>query len=158
LPPDTTQAQAVTEVLARAVVSIGPYRSTRQIIRALPIGDRDYLSMKLNQLTFGRRAELVLTCDACGKKMDADFDLEAIPVAERPQQAEYVLRVEDEAEVRFRLASRRGSRDGHERSGAADPCLLDDTAERCPRRQSSARSRDRTGLPASGRQRRCDVP
>jgi hypothetical protein len=127
LPPDTTQAQAVTEVLARAVVSIGPYRSTRQIIRALPIGDRDYLSMKLNQLTFGRRAELVLTCDACGKKMDADFDLEAIPVAERPQQAEYVLRVEDEAEVRFRLPRGEDHETVTNAAALLTRCLLDDT-------------------------------
>lgn len=103
LLPSTGQAHALTEALARAVVSIGPYRATREIVRALPVGDRDYLAMKLTQFTFGRRVELVLTCDACGKKMDADFDLDAVPVAERPQQAEYALRVDDEDDVRFRL-------------------------------------------------------
>ena len=103
LPLDTKQAQAVTEILARVVVSIGPYRATREMVRALPVGDRDYLAMKLHQITFGRRVELVLTCDGCGKRMDADFDLDAIPVAERPQQAEYVLRGDDEDDVRFRL-------------------------------------------------------
>ena len=127
LSPDTTQAQAVTEVLARVVVSIGPYRSTRQIIRALPIGDRDYLSMKLNQLTFGRRVELVLTCDACGKKMDADFDLDAVPVAERPQRVEYVLPVDDEDDVRFRLP--RGADQEATTNAAAllARCLVGDT-------------------------------
>jgi hypothetical protein len=103
LPSSTRQAHAVTDVLARVVVSIGPYRATREIVRALPIGDRDYLAMKLIQVTFGRRVELVLTCDACGKKMDADFYLDAVPVAERPQQAVYVVRVDDEDDVRFRL-------------------------------------------------------
>ena len=103
LPLDTRQAQAVSELLARVVVSIGPYRATREIVRALLVADRDYLAMKLHQITFGRRVELVLTCGACGKKMDADFDLDAVPVAERPQQAEYVLREDDEGDVRFRL-------------------------------------------------------
>ena len=103
LPPDTRQAHAVTEVLARVVVSIGPYRATREVVRALPVGDRDYLAMTLIQISFGRRVDLVLTCNACGKKMDADFDLDAVPVAERPQRVEYVLRVDDEEDVRFRL-------------------------------------------------------
>jgi hypothetical protein len=103
LPPDTRQAHALTDVLARVVVSIGPYRGTRETVRALPVGDREYLAMKLFQISFGRRVDLVLTCNACGKKMDADFDLDAVPVAERPQQAEYVLHVDGEGEVRFRL-------------------------------------------------------
>jgi hypothetical protein len=127
LPLATTQARAVTEVLARAVVSIGPYRATRETVRALPVGDRDYLAMKLSQLTFGRRVDLVLTCDACGKKMDADFDLDAVPVAERPQQAEYVLRVEDESALRFRLPRGEDQETATSAVALLTRCLLDGT-------------------------------
>jgi hypothetical protein len=103
LPLETTQARAVTEVLARVVLSVGRHRATREIVRALPVGDRDYLAMKLRQITFGSRVELVLVCAACGGRMDADFDLESVPVAEHPQQPEYILRIEGEGELRFRL-------------------------------------------------------
>jgi hypothetical protein len=126
LPPETTQAQAVTDVLTRVVVSIGPSRATRDMVRALPVGDRDYLVMKLSQITFGRRVELVLTCDACGEKMDADFDLDAIPVAERPQQAEYVLRI-DEDDVRFRLPRGEDQETAGSAAALLARCLVDET-------------------------------
>lgn len=103
LPSATTQAHAATEILVRTVKSIGPYRATREVVRALPLGDRDYLVMKLRQITFGSRIELVLDCPACGGRMDVDFDLESVPVEARPQQLEYRLRVEGGLDLRFRL-------------------------------------------------------
>jgi hypothetical protein len=103
LPFATTEVHAATEILARTVRSVGEYRVTRELVRALPVADRDYLIMKLRQITFGSRVELVLDCPACGAPMDIDFDLDSVPVEARPQQPEYRLRTEEGPELRFRL-------------------------------------------------------
>jgi hypothetical protein len=129
LPAETTQARGVTEVLARVVVSIGPYRATREMIRGLTVGDRDYLAMKAGEMAFGGRVELVLTCEVCGEKMDADFDLDAVPVIERPQQAEYIVQLDGDA-LHFRLP--RGADQEEVASVAAllDRCLVGESAGR----------------------------
>ncbi len=130
LPADMTQARGVTEALARVLVSVGPYPATRDLVRELPIGDRDYLAMTVGRMGFGRRVEMVLNCNACVEKMDDDFDLDAVPVVERPQQAEYVLHADDGGEVRFRLP--RGADQEAAASAAAllDRCLVGASAGR----------------------------
>lgn len=94
-----TEAVLVTALLHRTVERIGPYRPTEEMIRSLPVGDRDYLILKLRRITFGSRVELILTCPRpeCARKMDIDFDLDSIPVERRPIRPFYTATLSDEA-------------------------------------------------------------
>jgi hypothetical protein len=115
LPGSTSRAAFVTELLRRCVARIGDRRLTRGVARELTVGDRDYLVLKLYEVTFGGKAALVLACPhaACGAKMDLDLVIAEIPVDVKPVEASYLLRVEapEEAaepesravEVEFRL-------------------------------------------------------
>jgi hypothetical protein len=101
------QAQLVTELLARCVERVGPELADHGIVRSLTVADRDFLLLKLHQITFGNRVERVLSCPKpeCGAKMDATFDLSAIPIKERPRQRSYVLPLGEapRREILFRL-------------------------------------------------------
>ena len=89
LAPDASVATAVTMILSLAVRTIGPYRTTPAMASALLPADRDYLLRRLWGVTFGGRIALVLTCPFCSTEMDADIDIDSIPVRARPQQRSY---------------------------------------------------------------------
>ena len=88
-----TEAALVTALLQRTLERIGPHRATQEMIRSLPVGDRDYLMLKLRRITFGKRVEVILHCPRpeCGKKMDIDFDLDQIPVERMPTRPSYTM-------------------------------------------------------------------
>ncbi|MBI3803972.1 MAG: hypothetical protein HY282_09460 [Nitrospirae bacterium] len=88
-----TEATLVTALLGRCVTRIGPYRPTEPLLRSLAVGDRDYLMLRLRQITFGPRVEMTLVCPRplCAKKMDADLDLAQISVAPRPMAPHHTL-------------------------------------------------------------------
>jgi hypothetical protein len=77
------------------------------MIRELTLGDTDFLLLRLWELTFGDRVELVLRCprDHCGAKMHVDFTLEAVPLEPCPQLPSYRMRVPEgpTRELCFRL-------------------------------------------------------
>jgi hypothetical protein len=91
LPHTVPEPVAVTELLSRCVKRIGSLRATRDLLRRLSIGDRDFLMLQLRRMTFGAKAEVVLTCPnpGCNEKMDAAFTLDEIPVQTREPQATY---------------------------------------------------------------------
>ncbi len=106
LPLTTPESQVVSGLLARCVSRIGPGAPARDTVRELCAGDREWLVLRLWQLTLGDRVELTLTCPrpSCGARMDVDFALSGLPVEDRPQQAEYHLAArEGGVEARFRL-------------------------------------------------------
>jgi hypothetical protein len=108
VPLATPEPVVVTELLTRCVERIGLSAPGHDTIRDLPAGDREWLVLRLWRLTFGDRVDLTLHCPrtACGARLDVDFAISALPVDERPQQAEYRLteRVDGtEFRVRFRL-------------------------------------------------------
>jgi hypothetical protein len=104
LSPRTPLVGVVTELLLRCVGQLGGSRPTPEVVRLLPVGDRDYLVLRLHQLSFGDRMEMTLTCPrpACGAEMDVDFQLGAIPVRQAPQRPSHRLE-HDGRELRFRL-------------------------------------------------------
>jgi hypothetical protein len=104
LPPGTPLVGVVTELLLRCLGRLGPSPPTPEVVRLLPVGDRDYLVLRLHQLSFGDRMELTLACPrpGCRAELDADFQLGAIPVREAPQRPGYPLE-HDGRELRFRL-------------------------------------------------------
>lgn len=106
----------VSAVLARCVRRIGEIEPvTPRLARRLLVADRQYLLLKLRQVTFGDRVQGRAACPwpGCGEGVDVDFSLADVPVRglEEPA-AELRMRLSPQAsadeddrglEVRFRL-------------------------------------------------------
>lgn len=130
LPGETTQVRIAAALLARCVRRIGARPVAPAMIRELTVSDADFLLLRLWELTFGDRVELVLRCPrtACGAKMDVDFTLQAVPVEPCPQLPSYTVRLQygPVREVGFRLP-RLGDLEALEGQGAEallGRCLL----------------------------------
>ena len=93
LPGETPQVEIVSALLARCVRRIGVRRASPAIIRELTLGDTDFLLLRLGELSFGDRVELVLRCPrgACGAKMDVEFTLQAVPIEPCLQLPSYIV-------------------------------------------------------------------
>jgi hypothetical protein len=66
----------INQLLTACTKQIGSITTiTPEVIQDLCVSDRDFLLLKLRELTFGSKIECVLTCPAkdCGKKMNVDF-------------------------------------------------------------------------------------
>lgn len=100
------QASVVTELLTACVDFTGPFENTRQRMRDLSPGDRDYLLLKLYQATFGAKIHLVYICPKaeCRAKMDVMFDIDNIPFENRKLQASYLVTV-GKKRIRYKLPS-----------------------------------------------------
>jgi hypothetical protein len=101
-------AVVVTRLLSACVVRLDDASPTRDLIRQLLVGDRDYLMLQLRRMTLGDQFQAVFTCPACDAKMDVSFLADDVPVERRPQTvASYTLHlpVPERAErtIRFRL-------------------------------------------------------
>lgn len=76
-------AELASEVLARCVRAIGTVRPvTPEVARALLVGDRQFLLLRLREATFGERVEGTLSCPwpNCGARVDLDFSTADVPV------------------------------------------------------------------------------
>jgi hypothetical protein len=81
--PEVATPSLVTRILSRCVRRIGSIRPvTEQMARSLLIADRQYLLLKLRELTFGSRVEGTLSCPwpQCGTRVDVDFSIADVPV------------------------------------------------------------------------------
>lgn len=96
LAPSTRQAGLVTDLLARCVVQLGPLPITADLMRDLSVGDRDYLLLKLREVTFGAALSRVLACPkpACDARMDLDLAISDFPVHERPSRASHRVQLD----------------------------------------------------------------
>lgn len=77
-------AALVTAALSRCVLRVGPLSPVAPaIIRGLTVADRQYLMLKLRQATLGDQVQATVTCPwpECGRPIDIDFLLSAVPVA-----------------------------------------------------------------------------
>lgn len=76
-------AADVSVLLRSCIERIGSITDiTHDVVRNLLVGDRDYLVLKLRQMTFGDRVDATLTCPnkECIEKIDIDFSLKDIPI------------------------------------------------------------------------------
>lgn len=76
-------AAVVTEVLSRCVLRIGSIRPVPpEVARHLLVADRQFLLLRLRELTFGDRVFGTLSCPwpGCAAKVDIDFSTRDIPV------------------------------------------------------------------------------
>ncbi len=87
LPDRATTASAISGLLARCIRRIGTLKDIRLAdIRNMVVGDRDYLAVKLREMTLGREIGAVLYCrnPACRKPMDISFSLDDVVIEQKP--------------------------------------------------------------------------
>ena len=80
-------AALVTYLLGCCLLNIGEIRPVSEdIARSLLIADRQYLLLKLYEITFGPHVQATITCPrlACGERFDLDFMIDDVPI--RPLQ------------------------------------------------------------------------
>lgn len=78
-------ASRVTELLSRCVKSIGTISPVYEKIASnLLIADRQYLLLRLREVTYGDQVQATIFCPwpGCGRKVDLDFSINDIPVKE----------------------------------------------------------------------------
>lgn len=76
----------ISFLISRCIESIGPITEiTENTVRHLLVADRDYLVLKLRQITFGNKVRNTVVCQnqSCGKMMDIEFNIDDIPVNAR---------------------------------------------------------------------------
>jgi hypothetical protein len=79
----TANSVILTVLLSRCVRRLGPYRPvSEELARRLLVADRQFLLLKLRQMTFGDHVQATVQCpwEGCRKKVDIDFSLHDIPV------------------------------------------------------------------------------
>jgi hypothetical protein len=111
-------ATLVTAVLSRCIHRIGNISPvTEAMVRGLLVADRQYLLLKLRELTFGNLVRATILCPwpKCGASVDIDFSLSDIPIREAINKgSDYRMQLSGEAaftdidgkparEIRFRL-------------------------------------------------------
>jgi hypothetical protein len=108
----TCAASVVTSMLSRCLKRIGSLTPvSHSLVSGLLTGDRDYLMLRLREMTFGPKVEAVWKCanPDCGKRMDVAFSLEELEferraVSERFFSCRIPSGHEDEGQiVEFRL-------------------------------------------------------
>lgn len=77
-------AQQVTDFLTQVLLEVPGLDKpvSKQLVAEMLIGDRDYLLLRLRQISLGDEVEQVLKCaaPACGKKADVQFLISELPV------------------------------------------------------------------------------
>ena len=83
---DVATAVLVTDLLARVVDRLGDSEPpSRDDIADLLVADRDYLLLRVWELSYSGRVWLVEHCPRCAAKMDVTFAVADVPVEVRPQ-------------------------------------------------------------------------
>lgn len=83
-------ASLVTEVLRRCLVRLGDFAPVPpEVVRGLLVGDRQYLLLRLRQLTFGDvvRANLFCPWAGCGARVSVSFSVDDVPVVTPEERA-----------------------------------------------------------------------
>ena len=68
------------------------------------VADRDYLVLKLRQITFGNKVRSTIVCQnqSCGKMMDIEFNIDDIPVnAKNVGNGTFTVKLSESAAYRF---------------------------------------------------------
>jgi hypothetical protein len=94
---------AVTRLLSAALVGLENVSPTPELVQALLVGDRDFLMLRLREMTFGTRLSAVVECPGCRGRMDVDLETGDIPFERREQTAPAHSLELNGRTVRFRL-------------------------------------------------------
>jgi hypothetical protein len=132
LAEDTPSGGVITQLLARCVRRIGDIPGVdAAAIRDMLVGDREYLMVKLRQMTSGDRLRILLPCPSsdCGKQMEIPLSLAELPVEERPVTARsFTAELRGRGSVEFRLPT---GGDQEALAGAAEPDGVAELLRRC---------------------------
>ena len=81
-----TLVTAVLSCCLRRLGEISPI--SEEVVRNLLIGDRQYLLLKLREVTFGSQIQATISCPwpDCSKRVDIDFLTEDIPIKESKEK------------------------------------------------------------------------
>jgi len=98
-------------LLERCVTRLGEGSWSPQLIAEMLVGDRDYLLLCLRRMSLGTKFDAVTECPRCASRIEISFNVDEIPVEERPQEADTfttVLVRADGSELRVRYHLPRG--------------------------------------------------
>lgn len=87
LRDDTYAASVVTGLLARCIKRIGALTDIdASLVRNMLVSDRSYLMMRLREMTFGRKVDVILQCPdvSCRKSMDITLFLDEMRIERQP--------------------------------------------------------------------------
>ena len=94
-------AVLVTTILSRCIGRIDTISPvSEEVARNLLVADRQYLLLKLREVTFGDRVQAAILCPwpDCGKKVDIDFSVKDIPITESEHKGPvYTMELSPEA-------------------------------------------------------------
>jgi hypothetical protein len=76
----TNGGRIITTLLARTVKLLGDKPPTQDMIRNLLIGDRDFLMVKLRQITIGNDYTVKVSCPKCAEKVEVKINLDDLEV------------------------------------------------------------------------------
>ena len=82
-------ASLVTRVLSRCVKRLGEFSPVSEdMVRNLLVADRQFLLLKLRELTFGELIQATIHCPwpNCGTRVDIDFSTHDIPIRESEEK------------------------------------------------------------------------
>ena len=111
-PPHACAASVITSLLARCLKRVGSLSPvSHSLAGGLLTGDRDYLLLRLREMTFGPKVEAVWRCanPDCGKPMDVAFSLDELAFERKAAPERFFTRripsgeKEDGLIVEFRL-------------------------------------------------------
>lgn len=91
---NTFVVEVVTGLLSRCLKRVGLLENINaSLVRKLLVGDRDYLMIKLRELSLGTKMDAVLACPhpLCAQPMDVTVFLDEIPIERKPVTARYLL-------------------------------------------------------------------
>lgn len=111
--PGADRAGRISQILARCVERIGTISPvTEAFARGLVVADRQYLLLKLREISFGDRIEGTIACPwpQCGAKADIDFKTSDVPVKHCEEMAASYELVLSSDEIFEDDAGRRHSR------------------------------------------------
>lgn len=78
-----TSASLVTTILCSCIKRLGAiHHITEELCRSLSVGDRQFLILRLRELTFGDRVDATISCPwpDCGERVDINFHTTDVPV------------------------------------------------------------------------------
>jgi len=153
LHADTSTARVITMLLSACIKRIGTIMNPdTSLIQDLLVSDREYLIMKLREMTFGKKVELVLYCPdvSCGKPMDMTFSLEDMQIERKPVSKLFftiqLSGAEDKEEqynfVEFRLPNGGDQEAAVSLAGVSEKRAVDHLLARCIRSVGQSSSID----------------
>jgi hypothetical protein len=150
-------ATLVTELLTHSVKRIGSLTDVdASLIRELLVDDRDFLTIKLRVLTFGKKVNCVLRCPACDKLMDLTLSLDAMSDRKPVNQRYFTMQLsgakagERPREIEFRLPAGGDQEACVALSSVAEDAAVEALLARCIRRIDDCMTVNASAIQALG--------